>query len=666
MSDQYYHMPHAWFLVLLRFCEGPLVALMRNYQNVFHTGVLAMIRYLTPDNLLWVFGHLYVFGRNLTFNLFVPKEQSYAFASALADTLNDELKPSFVQGTNCFVYMLEMLCRNHSMHYTILEPDHSIPQAIFFVQHEADANSASVYLRTKKIKDANDTRVHAFHVFEVRELGEEAWSLQFGDSQGKIGLTQQRYTGETRYISRDHLMAEWARKGLAIDLLRDTLRTSKKDWVDSDRVLAMQEASQVDMPEEEHIRIAQIHATSLEQSPVNLTPSHNALCRNTLADAVAAYSSVDCSLYMKACIVAKYRGWDKPVGNYLHQRLPKGGTPFYKITDSVRCAATLCAKLDSDRPLHVTDRQRSATSFTVYRGVDYFQPLGEDSKSVFDMDLPFTIRNFTVSSTSVGFKQSYAFVQHFRSMLILDVPFSYRRYIALGNGLSMCPHELEILFPDDVEFEITHRAMELQPNDDRPMLKLIGRVKGESEAKAARTDACTGDLLCSLQGGSSTSVMASSAMRTRTAMSTRMGMGMGMATRKGTRMQMRPQTSVSASVSQTTEGETGRVLTLIDLSMFLRPTPSGDENRGKVILRDTLMEMLGLDNASQQIAGGLGKRERTDKKKKKKKNKSKGPLKIELSRLAATLGIRGFSRMRKAELAKAIQKHRRTAAARLS
>lgn len=145
----------------------------------------------------------------------------------------------------------------------------------------------------------------------------------------------------------------------------------------------------------------------------------------------------------------------------------------------------------------LTDRKE--TRFTVYRAVDYFQPQG-GTEDVYSAKLPMLIKSFTMSSTSTDPEMANNFLKSgMCCMLVLDVPYYYRRFIAMdNNALSGFVGEKEILFPDDAVFKITERRFEVTDGEGRLMLHLIGQVTSDpsiiQEVNVCNTMHCDQDV----------------------------------------------------------------------------------------------------------------------------------------------------------------------------
>jgi hypothetical protein len=130
-------------------------------------------------------------------------------------------------------------------------------------------------------------------------------------------------------------------------------------------------------------------------------------------------------------------------------------------------------------------QHRRGTRFTVFRAVDYFEPLGaRDGRDIYTTALPFEIHNFTFSSTSTDEGTAEGFWKSGSHspccILALDVPRNYRRFIAMGNGLSDFSSEAEVLFPPDAMFVIKERECKYVKSyvgDIMPVTVLRGHVR---------------------------------------------------------------------------------------------------------------------------------------------------------------------------------------------
>lgn len=246
------------------------------------------------------------------------------------------------------------------------------------------------------------------------------------------------------------------------------------------------------MSADEHQRIGKAHVLWIKNFKVDIEPTEGCFGMLEILKSYATQSAP----FNVACMIAKYRGVD-PVGVRKMHAPIKGDpyrkikVPFKRMTSAIACASWHSKQLlerDSlwePEPLqvmqqtapiqHVTNNEIIfPTRFTVYRNVDYFQLLDDPSNTVYTAELPFTIKNFTVSSTSIDVELISGFQKEFSCMLILNVPFTYSCFIAIGSGIGS--YQGEILFPDDAEFVIEIAMVKVE-GEGKHHLKLIGRVK---------------------------------------------------------------------------------------------------------------------------------------------------------------------------------------------
>lgn len=618
------------FLLMNRVCHEALAAEMLD-KPAFVTGAGAMMRHLLPDNLLHFLKHRE--GAVLSIELRVPRGQSFTLATALQKRIKASTREQMQ-----FLYMIELVCRSMTPQaHTLMQPGGKTDLSVsMFLTAKHGSSRSSVYLRTWVHASARESAradrklpdIIAIRIIDIVELDEHEWAWQ---SESVTGFKDGR-SPALKHATADLLLRTMDKdQVVGRRLLLDTQRQFTP-MPKSSKVLRRQEAMQVPMLNNELQRLsAAVHPWLIlvkigdEDDDCNTCPS--------VADVIQSYSTHDSGPYNVACMIARYRG-TKPKGN-MHTRGRL--VAIETVTAAIACAAwNTRLQLDDENPLYgaVDD----TTHFTVYRGVDYFQPLGESSGlNVYDAQLPFSISNLTVSSTSIFKLTGKFFVKPFGCMLVLNVPVSYRRFIALGKGLSHNPREGEILFPEDAVFVIEGRAF-TRNEQNKLVLMLIGKVECVNEGMVEDPCGAEGLLSCleeeqvgQIQGGSPLAARASHASMSMYRMLSRPRPSL-----HSSRLISMQASAVESSAAQAGRGPT---LRLIDLTVFGDEGPEQD-----AALSEVFQGILGLEGpvaSLLQIAGSAGHR---------------GPLKADLARRAASLGVRGFSRMRKQELVKSIKR----------
>lgn len=694
----------AMFPIVDRMCRKPLLEMMRT-NDVFMTGAGAMMTYLTADNFMRFMKNRR--GVKNNFELRVPLHNLVQFGTDLTSALNKAVLHPFdatPEVAQCFLYMVEhMLLRAYlakpEFHRSVLTVDSTPPDSLFVLTINGSHAKVCMQVHDKELHFEEDntwtelTGNDAYEVIDILGLDENVWfnesTLMNQDLQHTYGNAARGFSSQgLKVASRDYIESEMQDAGnnIGLQLLSNTLIQDEDPA--SSEVLATYDSKENDLDhdslDEMHLEIEILFGET--KIHLGIPPPHRKC--NTMIDVIFGYTASS-SRYNVECMIAKYMFRNISSGSIRATCFPEAGVPYEDMTKALRCAASLAPSAY----LSLGSSFVPAT-FTVYRAVDYFQPVMENW-DMYTANLPFRIKNFTVCSTSASEERARKFLKDTCCMLVLTVPESFSRYIAIGNNpfLSRYPTELEILFPDDCTFVIDARAIQTfeQPIDSKKplgptrtvsVLKLFGTVVNSTLSmfdKIGR-EPCEGLLHCiprQSQTGAGPSVMAHTSTHTRAIARA----FPGAATRPGSHMVVpralppkmnvrapvarpwleRPSTQTSARsqrpmMTEMDEASHGPVLDLVDLSCFGRPSTSCSKSMCSIgreqdqALREVFMRILGISSTSNNSHNAPTSQAT-------KGGKSSHLLKADLMKTAARLGVVGRSRMRKDDLMRAIKKY---------
>lgn len=615
----------ALFELLQRICEPSVAFILRSpvftdpdtrtERPGFLTGIYAMMMHLEPGSLLYFMRE--TAGKDtLNFELRMHTSHTQKVAAELARNLNLEMNRS------CLIYMVEVMIRKLPQPLAVLNSNGTVPDIIFIVEEDDDPQTLYVCMQVHMADDPNNNL--AIRVASVVGLDDERYALQVQQTSFRKCLGPGL---PIRVVSRELMLSEMRDNIDGCRLLENTLsdyavvtRSKKNDVEDeTNKSLFLEEMSK-------------IHLVRLSEVLVDLNfPGKVCEEKTPLRNVVFAYSD-NSSEFSRECVVAHVNS-KPPAGDFRKiEHVLDSTVPNSKIKTAIHCAAMNAGHAISRSELSPLD------NFTVYRGVDYFQIEGQGS--IWTSKPPFFIHNCTPCSASLDERQAERFIKGLCGILVLNVPSSYQKFIAMGQGLSEHTEELEILFPDDVRFQIDERTMHIGKTGTL-VLKLIGRVL-DGEKLPLDRPSCGGNLACpKMSGGLSSSRFSQPRF-------------------SSSRFIPHP---ASRHFVPALRPNSPSVLHLIDLSSMRSRSETrfdvfgfGDKqndhlkNVFKSILKIHLLSNIpNASNASNVTQGG-GRIRR----------KKKSPLKIDLARKAASLGIKRISRMRKDELIKAIKKHQRS------
>lgn len=545
--------PGAMFACLSRMSESILQDEMIG-ENVMLCGAVAVMQHLDPHDLLWYLGSNM---RTGDINLRMPTGTSRSFGEGLVTSLNNQMLNAFgkVGVAHSMVYMLDYVCRNikdvkggnglkenTGDNYTVLTKDGDPPKALFgktFGYGKQGGAFTKVHCITSVFGDPS--RITCFDFLVINEMptkqftGQSEYATPKGNWPNVVGVRTLKNDltrmSDNGYRSAHQILGDKTRH----QLLTHTLLQPRVPWQ-----LALREMteSKVIMSKTRYLLLCQAHITCLLKSKFI-----RGQCASLL-DAVYAYS-VSSSPYNIACLVAKYSmrklspSQVMPPQVQLDHWLPQRphcmeGASYISFTAALKRAAlkiycgtmALMQTPDHDKwmlpdpegndvltPIHKHQyhnyqsvpgvlRDPEAVRFTVFRAIDFFQPfcLNPDktidvARDIYNVSLPFDIENLTMSSSSLSETKARGFLRGkgTRFLMMLHVPYFYRRFVAMG--LPKSSHftaELEILFPDDAVFRITKRAIDTWSDrtgdgGDNTLIRLMGHVtsrkKGEKLCK---------------------------------------------------------------------------------------------------------------------------------------------------------------------------------------
>lgn len=490
--------PGELFPCLLRMCEEVLQDHMQQTHAML-CGAFAVMQHMLPQELLWYLGSEY---RTDNIDLRVSDGLSQTFAKGLVESLNKEMLNAFdTPGLiHSSVYMLDYVCRQLVNEHTIMESQQRPPAALFGY-----------------VKVVDGTRRYTRVFINARSKAPPRNAVQFTFMYiNELPLTQFRdqYTNST---SLNGFSKVAGKRTLQNDFQRmldnnDVKRTSKEKLNDSKRlellthklpiafpnlvhVLSLKDAETVRLGKGRYVTLSLAHKKILLDSEFV-----HGDCQ-TLLDVVYAYS-VSSSPYNVACFVSNFTGEKlkntqvmPPQQQHPHWHDQKPhcmvGSSYLAVHAALKRAALkiFCGTHQLMKTLHPAPLNSKQTRFTVFRAVDYFQPLYQDAKDLYNVDVPFDISNMTMSSTSLFEDRARLFLKGrgTRFLLVLQVPFFFRRFIAMGlGGLSHFLNEKEILFPDDVIFRINERVI------DRWEGGMLVRLHGFVTSDKKGEDLCKG------------------------------------------------------------------------------------------------------------------------------------------------------------------------------
>jgi hypothetical protein len=444
------------------------------YGHMELTGAAALARTLPPWALAEFMESNHGMAATGAVHMFrTAPGESTKVAHALSVELNRVLLRAF--GTHdrpqpsALLYGMEFVCRKG------LQPPRSVlPRGrdaagaledVFHV-HPAEPGHVNVYMRLRGVQGTGtDATVVVADVREDTDDFRHAGSstIRVRELDGSLKDLDRQVTGDLATAA-------------SVEHLRDIIQRALKPRPPSSLSAHQQPTAWPTTVWDEYDGLSKATADVLERA----VPPGIGSCKS-FADVVQAYS-LRSSRFNAASLSKKYlEAAGVPYATVLEDRALDGrtrcaaGVTFDAFRDALARAMDVVELSEVTRYAPPTGQEsRHDARFTVYRGVDFFVPLGGTGQDVYSIPLPFSIKGLGFSSTSVRYKDALDFLPDHGMccMMVLDVPNGFRRFIPMNDvRLSEFTSEHEVLFMDDAIFVITERAFR-----DNRRLELRGRV----------------------------------------------------------------------------------------------------------------------------------------------------------------------------------------------